>query len=127
MYYDFMGCSTYVVPPRVTTCLALASFFLRPCAERSLWRMNSLMAETPRPRLAACGRCLFFPGFLSSLLASLWLFFGDDFGRPVYEMNDGERLVGRIYMRFGLRATTVSALAERGCPPASAVTAAAVS
>ena len=117
-----------VVRRSATACLTLASSSLPPCAERSLWRMNSLVAETPRPRPAAYGRCLFFPGFLSSLLASFCWLSGNDFGRPSYEMNDDGWLDDHTYMIVGLRASTASAVAERDCTtPASAVTAAAVS
>jgi hypothetical protein len=39
-------------------------------------------------------------------------------------LNDDERLADHTYMIVGLRASVVSTLVERECPPASAVTAA---
>ena len=77
------------------------------------------------------------PCGLRSLLIVSWfsfivtypfrLVFWDDLRRPVYEMNDDERLDDHTYMIVGLRAPTVSTLRGREGPPASAVTAAAVS
>ncbi len=76
-----------------------------------------------------CGlRSLLIVSWFSFIVTYLLrLVFRDDLRRPVYEMNDDERLNDHTYMSLGLRASTVSALAEREYPPASSVTAAAVS
>src|SRR6266550_9403781 len=110
-----MRCAIFVVRHPAITLPALASFSLHPSAESPLpW--NPLLGKELRPCPATCGRCLMFPGSLSSLLALLRLVFRDDFRRPVYEMNDDERLVITLndhnYMIARLRLLMVSTRPE---------------